>query len=317
MNAIWHIAIYEWRMQYRSLTFWLVALVLCADLIGELLPQFQQNATYISSASPVIHHLGDGRTIDRTANARQALEVARFSLYSAWNFIDTIGVSSTLFIGFLSAFIWQRDRRWDLVDSINARPILTWQYVTGKYLGVTLSWSIILVGLMLIGAGRAYQIASQSSIPFAIHEFLFLILPVIGVSLLYGTALILLLSLLLRHSIGALLIYFFCWAYIIFDLGMLEQIGRLHQQADIMKFLTYWHFRSPLGFEPETLEILQSTQSIRWGNRVLYSVLTGVLLGLTIRFYQRSRTQGMQSRRAGPVDHQARPLWRRWLPRLK
>ncbi|MCG8348209.1 MAG: hypothetical protein MI924_10575 [Chloroflexales bacterium] len=51
MNTVWHIATYEWRMQYRSLAFWLVALVLCAFLIGELLPRFHQNAVYATSAS--------------------------------------------------------------------------------------------------------------------------------------------------------------------------------------------------------------------------------------------------------------------------
>ena len=58
MNTVWQIAIYEWWMQYRSLAFWLVALILFADLIGELLPQFQQNAEYATSATLIILVLG-------------------------------------------------------------------------------------------------------------------------------------------------------------------------------------------------------------------------------------------------------------------
>jgi ABC-type transport system involved in multi-copper enzyme maturation permease subunit len=281
--------------------------VLFAILIGDQFPALQRDAVYATSTTPVIHTSPDGSsTIDRAANARQALELARFSRYTAWDFIDLVGLSSAFFIGFLGAFVWQRDRRWALVDSIHARPVPTWQYVAGKYLGVVISWGVILVGLILIGAGRAYQIAAQFGLPFAIREFLLPIFPTIGVSLLYGTALILALSLLLRHSVGALLIYFCCWAYVFIELGMLKQ------QTGIAQFLTYWFFRTPFLLEPETLAIIQSTQDIRWWNRVLYTLLTGALLGLIVLLYQRLRAQGALTRTAEPSETRSLPVWRRW-----
>jgi len=296
-------------MQYRSLTFWLVALVLFAFLIGDVLSIFHSYAMQATSPEPIIIPIPGGESLDRAALARQALEVASFSTYTAWKFIDRVGLSSTLFIGFIVAFIWQRDRRWDMVDLINAQPITSWQYVIGKYLGAVLTWGSLLAGLILVGAGRAYQVAVQFGLPFAISDFLLPVLPSVGISLLYGTALLLALSLLLQNSVGTLLIYFFYWVYAVTQFSMFQDAGST-------QFLTFWFFRADLLFAPESYSLLQSHQGEMWINRLLYLVLTAALLGLCVLVYRHRRGYGMFVRITPLPEQQSLPAWKRWLQRL-
>jgi hypothetical protein len=147
MKTLWHIACYEWRMQWRSLTFWLVVLLIAAFTVSQLLPISGTYIAYATATEPVPMPSPDGSVlVDQGAQARAALEVASLSSYLAWKFVDRVGLIMALGVGLLGAFVWQRDRRWEVVDLLHTQPVSSWHYVGGKCLGLVLTWG----GLLLV-----------------------------------------------------------------------------------------------------------------------------------------------------------------------
>lgn len=286
MKVVWHIARYEFKMQRRGLVFWLVALVLLAFWAVEVRPSIAQSAYTAVSPTPVWELIAGGGRIDAAAELQSALAVAPFSRYMAWHFADRIGLVAALFTGFLGVFVWQRDRRWHMEDVIHSRAVQPWQYAGGKYLGVVLTWGSILAPLAALQIGSTYLLARQLGLPFAWSDFAAPLFAWMGVTLLYATALVLLLSLLLRNSAGTLLLYFFYWGYAIVAYTMFQSAGTV-------QFLTYWLFRFDYGSSVTAYRIFQQRQPDVWLNRLLYAGLAMALVGLLVVAWQRLRERGV------------------------
>lgn len=310
MSNLWHIARYEWRMQWRSLTFWLVILLVAAFVVFELLPVPDTYIAYATATEPIPGPMRDGNVIvDQAAQARAALEVASLSSYLAWKFVDRVGLIMALGLGLLGAFVWQRDRQWEVTELLHTRPMLPWQYVGGKYLGLVLTWGGLLLLLLLLVGGRAAWLTAQAGLPFVWADFL---LPVVGVvcsTLLYGTALLLLLSLLLRNGVAALLLYVAYWVYSLTTLGGILEAAPLRR-------LTAWVLRfDVVGFNSDTYLLLQERMPALWWQRSLYLGLTLVLLLLTMLVYRRMWQYGGQLRAAEQPGPAAQSGWRHWFRR--
>lgn len=286
MRQLLGVVRYEFRMQRRSAVLWLVAAVLLAFFLGEVRPNLEAFARQATAEEPILWPLADGRVVDIAAQAREALALARFSQYAAWHVAERLGLIAGLFVGFLAAFVWQRDRQWELAEVIHARPVASWQVVLGKYTGVALAWALLLLLAGVLSAGWTYALATQGELSFSLADFFQPLLLWIGISLLYGSALVLLLSLLLRGSLATLLVYFFYWVYSITDLGMFQQVvGR-------SRFLTYWLFRFDYGLDRAAYLALQQRTTDVLLNRMLYAGLSLVLLWLLVRAYDRFRRRG-------------------------
>jgi ABC-type transport system involved in multi-copper enzyme maturation permease subunit len=310
MNNLWHIARYEWRMQWRSLTFWLVTLLMAAFVVFELLPVSNAYITYATATEPIPGPMRDGNVmVDLAAQARAALEIAGLSSYLAWKFVDRVGLIMALGLGLLGAFVWQRDRQCEVTELLHTRPVLPWQYVGGKYLGLVLTWGGLLLLLVLVVGGRAAWLTTQAGLSFGWADFL---LPVGGVvcsTLLYGTALLLLLSLLLRNGVAALLLYVAYWVYSLTTLGGILEAAPLRR-------LTAWVLRfDSVGFKPDTYLLLQERMLALWWQRSLYLGLTVLLLLLTMLVYRRMWKYGGQLRAAEQPGSAAQSGWRHWFRR--
>lgn len=304
MKTLWAVARYEVRMQRRSLAFWLTGLALLAFLQNEVVTGMQTSVAYASSPEPVIFSIMGGVDVDMAAEARQALAEANFSQHAALLLADRIGLMAALFIGVLSAFVWGRDRRYEMPDLVNARPVEAWQYVLGKYLGVVLSWALLVVPILGLGVGRAYQLAGQYGYAFALGDLALPLLGGVGVSLLYGTAFLLALSMLTRNGAATLLVYFFYWVYCVNNMAMFVTAGRL-------KLLSYWYFRFTGAFYPGTAAQWQQRLGDVQLNRLLYLGLTALLLAGMSVLYQRMRAGGSLLSPAEGRAGGAQPWWRR------
>jgi hypothetical protein len=87
-----HVARYKWRMQWRSLTCWLVVLLGAAFVVAEVLPVPNRYVQYATAIEPIPGPARDENvTVDRATQARAALEVASFSSYLAWRVVDRVG----------------------------------------------------------------------------------------------------------------------------------------------------------------------------------------------------------------------------------
>ena len=287
MKVLWAVARYEFKMQQRSLAFWLTAVVLLAFLFGEVLPGIQSDAVYATSHEPVEYSSQSGETINLTAEVQEALSAVNFSRYEAWLFADRVGLMSALFISVLSAFVWGRDRESEMSDIVNSRPVTSQQYVLGKYLGVVLTWSVIILLATVIGVGRTWQVAHKFDLSFVWHDFVSPVMVWMGVSLLYGTAFVMMTSILLRSGVGALLVHFLYWIYNVAQLRMFSISSRGN-------FLTYWFFR----FNIRGPALLQSRMDDILLNRIFYLAMTAVMLTLVgLAFHFRSATAETPVRR--------------------
>jgi hypothetical protein len=285
MRTVSAISFYEFKMQIRSLVFWLTTIVLLFFWYGEVFSEHQSQIIYSIATQPIITSQPGGITIDFAADARAALQVANFSAYAGWLFADRIGLMSALFIGLLASFIFGRDRTYDLLDVVNSRQVKSWQYVLGKYIGVVLTWALPLTMITVVEIGLVYQMCHKASLPFFIQDFIAPVFAWIGISLLYGTAVIMLVSLILKSGVGTLLILFFYWAYSVVQMSMF-------QTANTFLFLTYWFFRLDIGLSPRAANLVTSRSLDLSLNRSLYAVLAVALLGLTARIYQVLREHG-------------------------
>ncbi len=295
MHSIRAIALYEFRMQRRGLSFWLIGVLALAFLLGQVLPGNGRDALLATSSEPVLRTLqspGGPIEVDLAALAQQALERDSFSAYQAWRFIDLVGLSMALLIGFAGAFVWQRDRRRELEAIINVRPPASWQYVLGKYLGLLLSWGLIFGLLLLIGGLHSAWVAQRFGLFFSWPDFLVPALAGVGITLLYGSAVILALSLLLGNPIAALLLYFVYWLSCMVQTGMFAEAGNI-------QLLSNWLWRSTAGMTPTAYETLQQRMELLAWNRLLYLLLSAALLGLMSLMYQQRRRGRAFSLRPG------------------
>jgi hypothetical protein len=305
MTTLWHIARYEWRMQWRSLTCWLVVLLGAAFVVAEVLPVSDRYVQYATATESIPGPARDGNvTVDRAAQARAALEVASFSSYLAWRVVDRVGLILALGLGLLGAFVWQRDRQCEVTELLHTRPVAPWQYVGGKYLGLVLTWGVLLLALVATIGGRAVWLAAQADLPFVWADFLLPVVGVVGSTLLYGTAVLLLLSLLLRNGVAALLLYVAYWMSSMTTLGGIVDIAPLRR-------MTAWLLRFDfVTFAPEPYLLLQEHLLALWWQRAGYLGLTVVLLVLTVGVYRHLWQHDGQVRTAATP-----PAWRHWLRR--
>jgi ABC-type transport system involved in multi-copper enzyme maturation permease subunit len=290
-------------MQIRSLVFWLTTIVLLFFWYGEVFSEHQSQIIYSTAAQPIITRQPGGITIDFAANARAALQVANFSAYAGWLFADRVGLMSALFIGLLASFVFGRDRTYDLLDVVNSRQVKSWQYILGKYIGVLLTWALPLTVITVIEIGSVYQMCHKASLPFAIQDFIAPVFGWIGISLVYGIAVIMLVSLILKSGVGTLLIHFLYWAYSVVQMSMF-------QTANTFLFLTYWFFRLDTGLSPRAANLVMSRSLDLSMNRSLYAVLAVAILGLTARIYQVLRERGTWV--LPPGERKKTHPWRFW-----
>lgn len=282
MRALLAVSWYEVKLQWRSAIPWLLALGLLAFWWGDVRLSLGRFASYAVSSESIWQPAPGVGSVDRAAELQTALKLAPFSWYAARFWADLMGLALVLSAGFLSAFVWQQDQRWAISDVLLARPIPGWVYVLGKYLGVVMSWSLILGLVALASGGYVYWLTHRFGLSFRLADFLAPVFGWTGLSLLYGTALVLLLSLLLRDGVATLLVYFFYWTYPVSQLGMFRNAGPL-------EFLTYWLFRFNY-FSSLAYELIDQQQRNLALNRTLYAALTLLLLaGLGIVFARRRR----------------------------
>lgn len=291
MNHMWTVARCEFKLQRRSWVFWLAAVGLLAFLLGEVLTGLNITLTTATAEQPVIY-LIDGQEVNWTERKLEILSTANLSAHAAWLYADRIGLMSALLIGLLVAFVWERDKRDQMVDLVNVQPLTSWQYVLGKYAGLVLAWGAILLAVTAITVGWTWKLAQQYPYGFVFTDFL-APLAWVTMSLLFGTAFLLAVSLLLRNGVGALLVHFFYWTYNITGMGALSN-------ASLGKFLTYWFFR----LDSATPGLLQSRQADINLNRTLYLALTAALLVFTSLAYRRFRQQGRLFPAAGDIPPQ-------------
>ncbi|MFH2102241.1 MAG: hypothetical protein ABIJ39_02635 [Chloroflexota bacterium] len=288
MKTVWSIACYEFKIQRRSLAFWLVAVFLTAFLFGEILPGISSGAGLASGQNPfLVEFFG--------TEAQETMKVASFSIFQAWRISDLLGLMAALFISILGAFVWQRDGQFAITEMLNTLPYQSWQYILGKYLGVVCSWGVIVAPMAAIGMVWTYVEASRYGLTFMLADFL---MPLAGwmlLSLAYGTAFVMAASLIVRNGAATLLLYFFYWAYCIMDVGML-------QGASTAKLFSYWLIRSGVTIARDSLLLVQARLPVLLLNRCLYLTLAAVILWLIARLFTHFRRQGSLLGAGGDAD---------------
>jgi ABC-type transport system involved in multi-copper enzyme maturation permease subunit len=278
MKTMWSIASYEFKIQWRSLAFWLVAIGVSLFMYAEGLQGISSEAGLASGQNLFLVDIFG-------TEAQETMKGARFSTFIAWGLADELGLISALLLGVLGAFVWQRDRQAGMTDMLNARPFRSWQYVLGKYLGVVFSWGVMVVPLAILGIAWTFMEANRYGLRVAFADFPMPLIVWTLLTLAYGTAFVMAISLLVRNGTATLLIYLVYWGYSITDVRMLRG-------ATTAKLFSHWLIRSGYSITRENLHVVQARFAELWLNRGLYLSLTVLILGLTVWLFDRFRRQG-------------------------
>ena len=279
---IWKIALYEFRLQRRSLAFWLGFIILTGFLVSEVILPSKEVIAIAQASEPVLYYSND-EIINQTEEFRLSLANENLSLRAGWLFFDRMGLMSTILLSTLSAFVWGRDHRHRMEDLIRSRVVKASQYVPGKFLGLALSYGAQILWLYAVGLCAIWYFAWQGGYPFNPLEFIFPQSCYLLVTILFSIAFLLCLSLVMKNSVGVLLVYFLYWAYCVTKLGAMAI-------ASLAEFLTYWLVRFDESMNIEIHSLLISRSTNLYLNRGLYAGLALLLLIITTWIYKHRRS---------------------------
>lgn len=172
------------------------------------------------------------------------------------------------------ALLFSRDRIYRMNELIHTKQVKSYEYVLGKYLGCFLSFflSIFIIGICIdfivcIKFGRA---GWDTSFNDMIAQIFIYVLP----SLLFASALIVTLSLVLKNNMAAIPIYIL---YFIFNVTEGVFTGTIDSSGSVTlyKFLIRtWN--------------IKSINSVIIQNRIIYMILTCILLVLSFKIWAKT-----------------------------
>ena len=259
-----YIAKQEIRIQLRSVVFWLIALVALFDIfitqMGYIFfPEFIEGFVF---ASP--QNLSAWRSLYATADGYK--ESVRL-------FYDYVGIHVYTFFVFISAFVFNRDKKYKCESVIYAKEMSGRRYMMGRYMALCILY-IVLIFVFSTLAFFAFRNAFYSYHIYGWLLFfgygLYLIVPTVMIML----AAHMLLSVMFKGRNTILLVHFLTYFPIIWQ----ENIK------------SYW-FKVVirLNYEYETMLYHQFQYEIL-ANRMIVFVLSIVLLIVAIDFYEKRRT---------------------------
>lgn len=277
---IWGVMRYEWKMQLRSLVFWLGLILVGMMLFGEL---YQEGAEKLASAQRWAS--GTDPLFLRSYTPPSMIEHFQSLLANGFppgdqasKMADRMQIVFTFVSLFTVGFVLDRDRLSKGQDVLLSRPVPPWAYIGGKYLGAVLpllaASCVAAIGAYLLNLQLNQELGlSSRMLPF-LKAWIIIVVPTI----LYVTALALAISLLLGRGAAVVPIHL---AYM--AVGGLVPFGGTGFRFDLTTFMVRTDGRQQSIWTDDWSMLLM--------NRGLYLVLTLLLLYLATRLYERRRVR--------------------------
>lgn len=277
---IWGIARYEMKMQLRSLVFWLVlalaGLFFYTELVDEPVHRMEAALSYQRNPEAFKRMWQDPEKT--AAEMEQRLAEGWPATAASDTFADRMQIVFAFGTLFAAAFVLERDRLSGGREVLLSRPVRPLDYLIGKFLGISLP---LLAGAgiaMVAGIGVHIYVQSMVGAPWSAWPYLRAGFVLLAPTILYSTAVVLTLSTMLPRP--AMVVPLFLGYEIVGGVAPLRPKGTF----DLTMFVAR---PENLGFslwnEGLTMMLL---------NRGLYLLLTGVLLYVAARLYQRRFDRG-------------------------
>lgn len=270
------IARYEWKLQLRSLVFWLglvlIGMMFYAEVYAEQAAQVQVARAFKAGTDPKYARVQMSPEMQAMYEKIAAEGIDPVEHASQW--ADRMQIVFAFVVIFTVGFMLERDRLSRTHEPLLSRPVSGPAYIGGKYLGALLP--LLLLSLLTAlaaaavgtwlnsGYGRGWELAAY------LKAWAFLLAPM----LLYVTALILTLSLLLGRGAAVVPIHL---AYM--AAGGLVPWGEQGFRLDLTTFI--------IRTEGRVLTIWTDDFSTLLANRGLYLGLTAALLAMAMALYSR------------------------------
>ena len=277
---IWGIARYEMRMQLRSLVFWLVlalaGLFFYTELVDEPIHRMEVALSYQRDPEGFKRLW---QNPERTAaEMEQRLAEGWPAVQASDTFADRMQIVFTFGTLFAAAFVLERDRLSRAKEVLLPRPVRPLDYLIGKFLGISIP---LLAGsgiALVTSIGVHIYVQGMVGAPWSSWPYLRAGFVLLAPTILYSAAVVLTLSTVLRRP--AVVVPLFLGYEILGGVAPLRPKGTF----DLTMFVAR---TENLGYslwnEGLTALVL---------NRSLYLLLTGALLYVAARLYQRRFDRG-------------------------
>ena len=277
------IAQYEFKLQTRNLGYYLVLLLVTAFLITEVVLNINTKIGTANAATPeIIYNTNQEPLINRTEDYSQALQTHSLGFWAGWLFYDRVTLMLTILFAILAAQVWHRDKNRLMTPLIHSRPLSTSQYFFGKYLGLIFAYLTQLLFFIVVTIVSMFIIAHQTQLSFSIAEFLAPIAIYQLPTLLFSAAFILVISLLIENPIGTTILFLLYWLY---SLGRMNPFTTLPNKL----FNTLFFPRVDFTFDNSSATLLLANQSAMLQNRLVFLLITALLLVLGAFTYSRKK----------------------------
>ncbi|MEN8907612.1 MAG: ABC-2 transporter permease, partial [Clostridiales bacterium] len=204
----------------------------------------------------------------------KVLQKESFTKYFSFRYSDRISVFLCFIIVFMFAFIFDRDKKYNVNDMIFSKPIKSVEYISGKYLGALIP---VITLTMLV----TVMISFITYFKFKNETYKISILDIINANLLYvfpsvifASLFIMLLSIILKNGIAVIPIYIF------YFIIMVKQDLNLNI---FMRFI----IRTDGGFYDQ-IDIENFNLIIQ--NRILYLLLAIILFILSVVSWKKTKS---------------------------
>jgi|GEM_PF-2323816 len=270
----WGVMRYEWKLQLRSLVFWLGLILAGIMFYSEV---YAETAARVEMAQ-IMTAGTDSRYNQIQMSPSMVAELERLAANGvspeshAAKMADRMQIVFAFVILFTAGFLLERDRLSRGREVLLARPVSPWAYVGGKYLGAVLPLLLASLLMAVGGYGVSAWLNSGLGVTSALLPYLKAWAIILAPLILYTTALVLLLSLLLGRGAAVVPIHL---AYM--GAGGVIPFGNGFR-LDLTTFI--------LRTDGRNDTIWTSDWGMLLANRGLYLGLALVLVALTAALYQ-------------------------------
>jgi hypothetical protein len=277
---IWGVARYEMKLQLRSLVFWLalvlVGLMFKSELWDEPIRVVQHARSYQQDPVKYLQHFKNPDGV--RAEIEQFLIEGFPSGSAADKWADRMQITFAFATLFAAAFVFERDRLSRSHEAVVTRPVTSRDYLIGKWLGVTLPVLGAAFVSVLAAIGCHIYIQQMMGTPWTVWPFFktyfVLMIPTVA----YSAALVLALTAWLPRAVIAIPLF------LIYEVvGGVAPI-RPRGTFDLTMFIA--------RTEGVGAWLWTDGLPILLLNRLTYVALTGLLLLLAARLYQRRLQRG-------------------------
>ncbi len=271
---IWGVMRYEWKLQLRSLVFWLglilVGMMFYSEIYAEVADRVNMAQLMADGTDPRYDQVQMPPSM--VAELEQLAESGISPASHAAKVADRMQIVFVWVALFAAGFLLDRDRLARGREVLLSRPVSPWAYLGGKYLGAVVPLLIASLVMAVAGYLISWALNSGLGLPSDLMPYLKAWAVLLVPTILYTTAFVLTLALLLGRGAAVVPIHL---VYMLF--GGVAPFGGNGFRLDLTTFIVRADGRGDTIWTTDWAIVL--------ANRGLYLGLTVLLLALAALVY--------------------------------